>query len=73
MPPAPEFRFAEFRDMKNVAAYADKYPRLKDMTPLFGSDAHSAEAVQDAEFSLELPDGGSAADAVFDFLAGGGP
>jgi len=71
-PATPAFRFAEFRDVENIAPYREKYPNLKDVTPLFGSDAHRPEAVCDASFSLEVPDEGDLADALFDFLKGGG-
>ena len=68
MPHEPAFRHVEFRDTGNIQAYTEKYPRLAGMMPLFGSDAHSPEGICDASFSVEIPDVGSAAEAVFDLL-----
>ena len=70
-PLEPAFKFAEFSRAENIKPYMEKYPLLKNMVPLFGSDAHSLEAIPDASFYLEVDDCGNVADAVFRCLNGG--
>ena len=71
-PPEPGFCFAEFRDSGNIEPYRERYPMLRGVTPLFGSDAHSPEGICDGEFYIELDDEGDPAQAVFNFLKGCG-
>ena len=47
------------------------FPRLKDLRPLFGSDAHRPDAICDAHFSIEIADTGDVAAAVMEALQGG--
>ena len=67
-PPRPAFRLVEFSRPENIVQYMEKYPLLRRTTPLFGSDAHSLDAIPDASFYLDVDDSGGAADAVFRYL-----
>ena len=71
LPPQPVFRHVEFREPEQRAQYCRQYPALEALQPLFGSDAHRLDAICDASFSLEIPDEGDAAQAVFQTLLGG--
>lgn len=72
IPDRPGFSFAEYADMSHIPAYQESYPKLKKLTPLFGSDAHRLESIPDASAFLELSEEGEVIDALFDYLRGGG-
>ena len=55
-PPDVAFSCYELHDMSNRAEYEEKYPVLKTMNCVTGSDAHYLEHIRDAEYSLELDD-----------------
>lgn len=68
-PDRPAFRAAEFRDPENQKTYPELYPNLKGLRSVYGSDAHWPDAVPEkAEFSLEVGDTGTPAEAVFELL-----
>ena len=68
-PAEPPFRIAEYREPKNRVTYPEQYPNLKGLLAVYGSDSHRPEAIpEQAEFSLEVGDEGSPADAVFQLL-----
>jgi len=70
-PDSPNYRHAEFRDPANIAPYREQYPNLQGLTAVYGSDAHRPDAIpESAEFSLEVGDEGTPAEAVFRFLKG---
>ena len=71
LPPTPAFRHAEFRGPENMEPYLQKYPALRPLQLLYGSDAHRLDAIQDAQFYLDIPDEGTIAEAVFQTLLGG--
>ena len=71
VPEHPAYRFAEFNDPANIEPYREKYPRLRDMQVIYGSDAHRPDAVpEEAVFSIEVDDEGTPAEAVFRYLKG---
>ena len=71
VPEHPAYRFAEFNDPANIEPYREKYPRLRDMQVIYGSDAHRPDAVpEEAVFSIEVDDEGTPAEAVFRNLKG---
>lgn len=72
MPEKPPFCHAEFREPENREDYCVRYPRLKSLRPLFGSDAHRPDAICDARFSIEIAHTGDVAAAVMEALQGGG-
>ncbi len=71
LPEAPPFTLAEFREPEQRDAYCIRYPRLKNLRPLFGSDAHRPDAICDAQFSIEIAETGDVAAAVMEALQGG--
>lgn len=72
VPEHPVYRFAEFNDPANIEPYRERYPKLRDMEVVYGSDAHRPEAVPtEAVFSVEVVDEGTPAEAVFRWLKGG--
>lgn len=71
MPDKPDFAHAEFREPAQREAYCERYPKLKPLMPLFGSDAHRPDAICDAAFSIEIAETGDIASAVFEALQGG--
>ena len=72
LPDRPAYRFAEFNDPANIEPYREKYPKLRDMEVIYGSDAHRPDAVpEEAVFSIEVDDEGTPAEAVFRYLKGG--
>ncbi len=71
LPSKPVFSHAEFRQPENRADYCERYPKLRDLRPLFGSDAHRPDAICDAKFFLEIADTGDIASAVMEVLKGG--
>jgi len=70
LPSQPAFHLAEYADLKNAEELCKAYPRLWNLTVLFGSDAHRLEDIPDAQASLELPDGEVTAEALFRVLKG---
>lgn len=71
LPDKPRFSHAEFREPERRDEYLARYPRLRELRPLFGSDAHRPDAICDAHFSIEVADSGDLASAVFEALQGG--
>ena len=71
LPDKPQFSHAEFREPARRDEYLARYPRLRELRPLFGSDAHRPDAICDAAFSIEIADSGDVASAVFEALQGG--
>lgn len=69
LPDRPVFSHAEFREPKQRAAYCERFPRLRPLRPLFGSDAHRPDAICDAQFSIEIAGSGDVASAVMEALA----
>lgn len=55
-PPVEGFCNAEFNDLKNRAAYEEKYPILKEKRILESSDAHNLWSIRDKSAYLELDD-----------------
>ena len=72
MPEQPPFRHAEFREPERRDEYLARYPRLRPLRPLFGSDAHRPDAICDARFSMEIADSGDVASAVMEALQSNG-
>lgn len=70
LPDKPQFSFAEFRDLENREDYCIRYPKLKTLKPLFGSDAHRPDSICDAQFSIEISDSIDIASAVMEALQG---
>lgn len=71
LPDKPQFSHAEFREPERRDEYYARYPRLRELRPLFGSDAHRPDAICDAQFSIEIAESGDIASAVFEALQGG--
>lgn len=72
MPEVPAFTHAEFRQPENREDWCLRYPRLRHLIPLFGSDAHRPNAITDAAFSIEISQTGDVAQAVIEALSQGG-
>ncbi len=68
LPDRPVFRHAEFREPERREEYLARFPRLRPLRPLFGSDAHRPDAICDASFSIEIADSGDVAGAVMEAL-----
>ncbi len=68
LPDRPVFSHAEFREPERRAEYLERYPRLRPLRPLFGSDAHRPDAICDAGFSIEIADSAYVAAAVMEAL-----
>ena len=68
-PADPPFGIAEFRDFGNIPSYTEQYPNLRGLFYTYGSDAHRPEAIpEQAAFTMEVPDDGTPAEAVFEVL-----
>ncbi len=70
LPEKPVFSHAEFREPDKRDEWCARYPRLKRLRPLFGSDAHRPDAIVDASFSIEIAQTGDVASAVMEALGG---
>ena len=55
-PESPCFSVAEIHDGKKIEAYREKYPRLRSVRMVVGSDAHYLWDIRDKEHFLELED-----------------
>lgn len=72
VPEKPVYRFAEFNDPANIEPFLERYPKLREMQIIYGSDAHRQESIPDGPvFSVEVGDEGTPAEAVFRWLKGG--
>jgi hypothetical protein len=69
-PLKPCFRQAEFRNPDNVSEYRRKFPAIRGILPLYGSDAHRPQDIPDCRFQLEVGEDGTPAQAVFRLLRG---
>ena len=55
-PESPCFSVAEIHDGEKIEAYREKYPRLRSVRMVVGSDAHYLWDIRDKEHFLELED-----------------